>query len=252
MHEKEPMIVCTPKSLPLHSNAPLSNECDSGEDTNGLRIVGIRKKLWQIRPVHLTVSFLDNPEKELRDLILLHMNAWGRDCSIEFRYTEGTGDIRISRFDDEENHGYWSYVGTDVLYIDRAKPTMNLEGFTKKTPESEFFRVVRHETGHTLGFPHEHMRKELVDQIDPELAYAFYSKTQGWSREQVLRQVLTPLEESTLLGTPHPDPNSIMCYQIPGSITKSGRPILGGADISTLDYEFVKSIYCVSGAFNSR
>ncbi len=35
-----------------------------------------------------------------------------------------------------------------------------------QTPESEYHRVVRHETGHTLGFPHEHMRKELVEKID--------------------------------------------------------------------------------------
>jgi hypothetical protein len=30
------------------------------------------------------------------------------------------------------------------------------------TPDAEFYRVVRHETGHTLGFPHEHMRKEII------------------------------------------------------------------------------------------
>jgi hypothetical protein len=28
---------------------------------------------------------------------------------------------------------------------------MNLDSFTTSTPDSEFYRVVRHETGHTLG-----------------------------------------------------------------------------------------------------
>jgi hypothetical protein len=50
---------------------------------------------------------------------------------------------------------------------------MNLEGFTMKTPDSEFHRVVRHETGHTLGFPHEHMRAELVKRIDSCRAAVF-------------------------------------------------------------------------------
>jgi hypothetical protein len=59
----------------------------------------------------------------------------------------------------------------------------------------------------------------------------------------VRQQVLTPIEESSLRGTPHADPNSIMCYQIPGSITKSGEPIVGGTDIDKQDYAFMAVIY---------
>jgi hypothetical protein len=87
------------------------------------------------------------------------------------------------------------------------------------TDEAEFHRVVRHETGHTLGFPHEHMRRELVDRIDPKEAIEYFEATQGWTEEEVRQQVLTPLEESTLLGTVHADQNSIRCYQIPGFLT---------------------------------
>ena len=80
---------------------------------------------------------------------------------------------------------------------------MNLEAFTMTTLDSEFHRVVRHETGHTLGFPHEHMRRELVNKIDPNKAIAFFGTTQGWTPEEVRQQVLTPLEDSSLLGTTH-------------------------------------------------
>jgi len=59
----------------------------------------------------------------------------------------------------------------------------------------------------------------------------------------VIQQVLTPLEESSLMGTPFADPNSIMCYQIPGEITKDGEPILGGVDIDHLDFDFAAKIY---------
>jgi len=111
------------------------------------------------------------------------------------------------------------------------------------TPDSEFHRVVRHETGHSLGCPHEHMRRELVDRIDPQKAIDYFASTQGWSEQETRQQVLTPLEESSLWGTPRADANSIMCYQIPGTITKDGQPILGGTDIDPTDFSFMAKVY---------
>jgi len=55
--------------------------------------------------------------------------------------------------------------------------------------------------------------------------------------------VLTPIEESSLLGTPVADPKSIMCYQLPGEITVDGNPIPGGLDIDASDFAFAGSIY---------
>src|SRR5205085_9682528 len=133
--------------------------------------------------------------------------------------------VRIAR-ESGENGGYWSYLGTDILHIPKNEPTMNLEVFSMSTAESEYHRVVRHETGHTLGFPHEHMRKELVDKIDVDKAIAFFGDTQGWSPDEVNAQVLTPIEESSLIGTA-PDQHSIMCYQIPGDLPTDGHPIIG-------------------------
>ena len=103
---------------------------------------------------------------------------------------------------------------------------MNLQAFSMNTAESEYHRVVRHETGHTLGFPHEHMRQALIDRIDPEKAYRYFLATQGWDKAMVDAQVLTALDEASLMGTPE-DQTSIMCYQLPGSITKDGQPIVG-------------------------
>jgi hypothetical protein len=85
-----------------------------------------------------------------------------------------------------------------------------------------------------------------VDKIDPAKAIAFFERTQGWSEEEVRQQVLTPLEESSLLGTT-PDPKSIMCYQIPGEITKDGKPIIGGKDIDASDAGFAAKIYPKKG-----
>jgi hypothetical protein len=208
------------------------------------RIAMVTTKYWGAGGVKLTVGFLDNPDKALRSKIILHMNAWAKTANVSFLETDATrdADVRIAR-EGGQNGGYWSFLGTDIKHIDRDRQTMNLEGFTLGQSDSEFHRVVRHGTGHTLGFPHEHMRKELVDRIDPDKAIAYFGKTQGWPPDEVRAQVLTPLEEWSLTATRHADPKSIMCYQIPGFLTKDGKPILGGTDIDRSDYEFAAKVY---------
>lgn len=198
----------------------------------------VTAKYWGPAPRQLTVSFMDNPAADLRRRIISHLNAWTHTGCIEFVETQETGQVRISR----GAGGYWSYLGTDVLLIPQNRPTMNLQGFTMNSPESEYKRVVRHEAGHTLGMPHEHMRRALVERIDKNKAYEYFLRTQGWDRATVDQQVLTPLEEATLLSTPA-DQDSIMCYQLPGSITRDGQPIRGGIDINSTDYAFVGRIY---------
>jgi hypothetical protein len=216
----------------------------AGGPPHRARIALVVSKRWPTSGVRLTVKFIDDkPEAALRRRILSHMNAWGKPANVKFTETTGSADVRLSRRDTAQDGGYWSYVGTEIRAIDKNEPTLNLEGFTMKTPESEFTRVVRHEAGHTLGFPHEHMRRELVDLIDREKAIREFMRTQGWSRQEVINQVLTPLEDSTIIGSDHADPNSIMCYQIDGSLTKDGKSIIGGKDIDAIDAKFAASFY---------
>lgn len=247
--------VCTPKSLPKHLqvraaktateinpvNAPVVGFVPDDDSlaalvSDPLRIAVMTSKYWGPTKRRLTVSFMETTAANLRTRILSHMNAWS--CAIQFVQTSGTGQVRISR----QGGGYWSYLGTDILHISTSRQTMNLEGFTMSTPESEFKRVIRHETGHTLGFPHEHMRREIVARIDRQKAYDYFRRTQGWNQSMVDQQVLTPLDEQSILGTPT-DQTSIMCYQLPGLITKDGSPVLGGTDINPTDRAFAKRIY---------
>lgn len=197
-------------------------------------------KYWGSGGVRLTVGFLDNPPTDLRARILSHMNAWGAWANIQFVETQTDPQVRIAR---TSGGGYWSYLGTDIGHISANQPTMNLDSFTMNNPDSEFHRVIRHETGHTLGFPHEHLRKEIVNRIDRNKAIEYYMRTQGWSRDQVIKQVLTPLSDSALISTAQADPNSIMCYWLPASIMKDGVAVKGGTDIDDQDAQFVASLY---------
>jgi hypothetical protein len=251
------VIACTPKYLPRTKwvaaaqaatkvnpmNRPavesLGLVTRSAAPTQAFLAV-LTTKFWGSKGVKLTVGFLDNPPADLRQRILAHMNAWDKTANIRFTTSSTDPQVRIARVPGD---GYWSYLGTDVLQIKKDEPTMNLDSFTMQTPESEYRRVVRHETGHTLGFPHEHMRRALVALIDREKAFRHFGEGQGWDKNMVIQQVLTPLEESSLLATDNPDPDSIMCYQIPGSLTKNGKTIAGGRDIDASDFEFIARIY---------
>ena len=260
------LIVCRPKMLPLERwaeaaetavkinpfNRPAVEHLSMlmpGFAPTKERIAAATTKYWHSGGVMLTVGFLDNPPADLRTRILKHMNAWDKTAKVKFTQTKTDPQVRIARVAGD---GYWSYVGTDILGIKTDEPTMNLYSFSMQTPESEYKRVVRHETGHTMGFVHEHMRKVLVAKIDPEKAYAYFLANDGWSKEVVDQQVLTPIEESSLTGTNPPDPNSIMCYQLPGSITKDSKPIIGGVDIDPTDYKFAATLYPVNKKKNKK
>ncbi|MER8657284.1 M12 family metallopeptidase [Mesorhizobium sp. M0847] len=233
-------LTCTPRRLPDHVIDKLVR---TGVAANRATLSVLTPRRWPAGGVRLTVGFLDDAPADLRARIVLHMNAWAKTANVSFVETKKQAQVRIARISGGDQGGYWSYLGTDILHIERDQPTMNLEAFTMTTSESEFKRVVRHETGHTLGFPHEHMRRQLVELIDRDRAIQYFGETQGWSKEEVEQQVLTPIEDGSLLGTPRADSNSIMCYEIPGEITKSGEPIAGGTDIDELDYEFASSVY---------
>jgi hypothetical protein len=251
--------VCAPRFLPKDrlvqadeiafrlrpDNRPPGAHLGPAGGGEGERLVVDRRVYWGKEGVKLTVGFLDNPSKALRERILAHMNAWNaRGANIEFVESSVDPQVRIARSDDPPDMaGYWSYLGTDILTIDPSEPTMNLEGFTMRTPDAEFHRVVRHETGHTLGFPHEHLRKTLVDKLDREKTIAYFKRTQGWTKREVEDQVLTPLESRSIRGSARSDAHSIMCYDAPGEITKDGEPIAGGTDIDDLDYEIVELLY---------
>lgn len=251
------LICCTPKRLPDHKlevaaqTARLVNPLNapppvarlaSTSAVSSLSIPSrdiLTTKWWGSKGVALTVGFMDAASPSLKAKILSHANAWGKTANVKFVESDVKPQVRISFGPG----GYWSYIGTDIIHVPDDEQTMNLEGFTDETEDSEFFRVVRHEFGHTLGMWHEHMRAEIVALIDQQKAIAYFHRTQGWSKQEVIQQVLSPLDDADILIETAPDQTSIMCYQIPGQITKSGKPIVGGLDINANDYALCGLVY---------
>ncbi|QKS45700.1 hypothetical protein HUB94_15600 [Paenibacillus cellulosilyticus] len=169
------------------------------------------------------------------------MNAWNVSANVVFTETELTNNpqVRIS-FD---NSGYWSAIGTTITSVPQDQATMNLGGLTVDTPESEFRRVVRHETGHTLGFLHEHQRPEIANRIDPDKAIAHYKAIYNWSEAMTRATILNAINPDSATQTILADPNSVMCYPLPASIMKDGIAIEAGRDISASDMAFAATLY---------
>lgn len=254
-----PFLPCVPKSLDPKvlpqarhlarqinpANAPPARALARLDIREPQHLALLTSSYWGKGGVDLRVYFMDQPSQALRTKILSHMNAWSQTANVRFREGDARSDLRIAR---QRGQGYYSYLGTDILSIPRSQQTMNLEGFSENTPDSEFFRVVRHETGHTLGFIHEHLRRELVELLDPQKTIGWFRDHDGWPPNVTQQQVLTPEEEALLTATARADQDSIMCYQLPGEVTKSGQPIRGGTDINQADHDLAARLYPLATA----
>lgn len=225
------------------ANRPIITEIKGAEkfSLTPSRIAILTSKWWGAKRTELPTAFSENTSTELRNKLLKFMNRWSDRGTVRIKFVHSSTDpiIRVSR----GAGGFWSYLGVDALGIPANEPTLNLESFTVKTPESEWLRVVPHEAGHALGAIHEHQRAEIVERLNAQAVIREFKRTQGWSAEEIRQQILTPEPESALTGSPHTEETSIMAYSFGGNLTKNGKPILGGSDITDMDYEYMAKIY---------
>ncbi|KAJ8073571.1 hypothetical protein PM082_011849 [Marasmius tenuissimus] len=222
-----------------------------------------QNKKWTGNGVRLRVVFIDNPPPsyELQERTVKHMNGWSQICNVSFILLPSlsndhtaAAEVRISfsgKVKGKVSGGCWSYIGTEVLVkADRQEPTMMLEGLdAADISDDKFMMVVLHETGHTLGFVHEHRRPEIANLIDPVKAYIHF---QPWDESKVDAEVLKPLSTnsgpSSCIASQMIDCHSIMCYPIPESIFKddvneNSIEVIGGSILSECDKITAKVFY---------
>lgn len=205
-----------------------------------LAMAMLTTKMWPTKGIKLGVAFMDQADQELRNKILWYANGWGQTANVKFmEASKSLAELRLSR----DKPGYYSYLGPDALSIPKSRETMNLQDFTLKTPDSEYDRVVPHEFAHAIGAVHEHVRAKVRKRIDPQKAYAYFLRTQGWRIETTTANVLDGPDESQLVATAEVEETSVMAYWLPGEIMRDGKPVLGGKKITALDRKFMAGLY---------
>ncbi len=166
-------------------------------------------------------------------------SEWLHYANLRFAFgAAGAAEVRVAF---QPGKGSWSYIGTTCLRAARTQPTMNLGWLTEYSYEQELRRVVLHEFGHVLGLVHEHSSPAAHIPWDEDAVYEYYQRTQGWSHSKTKTNVLLP--EQVSLYTEF-DPDSIMLYAIPKSLTLGGFEIpWSNCELSDTDKAFAAKLY---------
>ncbi|KUI72507.1 hypothetical protein VM1G_07813 [Cytospora mali] len=199
----------------------------------------------------LRVKILNGSEK-IRGKIQQYANVWTQYANITFEFVD-SGDAEL-RVNVDSSGSSWSYIGTDNLTIAPYQYTMNFGWLTDSTPENEFSRVITHEFGHALGCIHEHQSPAAKIPWNKEAVYDYYWKTQKWGPAQVDTNIFR-LYSATTTQFSSFDPNSIMLYAFPGSMTTNGTSTGWNRELSETDKSFIAAAYPAQGldvaAFNT-
>lgn len=203
------------------------------------RAWGQPSKFWPQNAV-LRVRFLTGTAKQKAE-------AWKRfqavDALVNLQFeqvTSGPSDIRV-RFD--RGKGHWSYIGTDARRAASGEQTMNLELVAGVFGDGtvEWDRVALHEICHSIGLEHEHqspLAKQLIWNVNA--VYDYYSRTQGWTKQQTDFQVLHRATAKKYV-TSGWDATSLMEYPIPPGL--ANITIGWNTKLSPRDLAILRTIY---------
>jgi serralysin len=195
------------------------------------------RRQWQPGQ-ELRVRFLDG-DPALRRRVRAQAETWLEWANLGFVFGDHpTAEIRVTF----TGNGYWSHVGTDAMRVDPDAPTMQLGGFTRDTDEVVLRRTVLHEFGHAIGCIHEQASPAAHIAWDVEKVFAFYREWQGWDRPTTYANVLERYSNDELCFTVH-DPESIMQYPVPETLTRDGFSIGWNNDLSSGDCSFIARMY---------
>ncbi|KAF8526972.1 hypothetical protein BU17DRAFT_40150 [Hysterangium stoloniferum] len=155
----------------------------------------------------------------------------------------GSSDVRIS-FNSES--GSWSYVGIGVKKKAKDVATMNL-GWIRDTEDlsDDEHGVILHEWGHTLGLMHEHqspLRGQKLT-LDEAKVYAYYMRTQGWSKATVKSQIIDVYNQQDVSNYSDVDLKSIMMYFMPWQLNLQHIEVGINNQLSDMDKAYMTINY---------
>jgi len=211
----------------------------SEEGTKQNALVSAPNILWP-NGATLKVSFLDEASDFVKERIVNYAKVWEDYANISFKFIDTSdGDIRIGF----KKGGSWSWVGTLAQGVKSDEKTMNFGWLDDYISENEFSRTVIHEFGHALGLKHEHQHPDGDICWNWEAVIDFYTgDPNNWSKEET-RSNLESLSYYSIGNSTAYDPQSIMHYPIPQSLTSCNYMTGWNTDLSDLDKTAIATMY---------
>lgn len=204
--------------------APVPVVLPEGLTPPRLEAIWIVRNKW-VNGTNLHYCFLTDdawswPEDE-KEVVRWAFRTW-KELPIGLIFVETSdpyeAEIRIGAL---KGDGSWSYVGTDILKYKNPERTMNF-GWDLTTEWGH--ATALHETGHTLGLPHEHQNPQAGIVWDEDEVYQQFSGAPNkWKRDKIFYNIIRKLTSSEIEGS-NWDPTSIMHYPFGPGLIKTPKP----------------------------
>ncbi|KOC12867.1 hypothetical protein AFLA70_332g001031 [Aspergillus flavus AF70] len=215
----------------------------SGMDQRKPRLAMMVGKFWKPGS-ELRIAFMSGTPWQ-HDQVKKFAPIWTQYANLKFKFVDydksSPPDILIN-FDP--SRGSNSYLGTDSAGVARrGRHSMNLGWINEKTGENARRSTILHEFGHALGAVHEHSSPRAEINWNKEAVYARYSGPPSkWDKAKIDHNVLRKIPDKYTKATEF-DPDSIMLYGFPGSLTMDGKGTERKYFLSARDKEFMRFIY---------
>ena len=232
--------VCIDRVIPNELKAA-ARQAEAMERGAGPELALESRKKWK-NGRKLRIRFLDG-DTAVQAKVADVAGEWMKHANIHFEFgNDPDAEIRISF----RQVGYWSAIGTDALveeYFGKHEPTMNYQGFSTSTPDSEYKRVVLHEFGHALGCIHEHQSPANSIRWDKDQIYRdLGGPPNNWDKATVDHNMFEKYAKEQTNFTAF-DPKSIMLYSFPKTWTTDGTTFPSNTQLSETDRKYMKKQY---------
>lgn len=193
--------------------------------------MSFKGKTWDVGGI-INIAFLDGTPDQ-KEKVKRWAGQWLLYANLHFNWDSSVrdSDIRISF----KHRGSWSYIGTDAMFIEKTRATMNFAWLDEA--------VVLHEFGHALGRMHEHQHPDKPYNYDIENVLRILSgKPNYWDRSQIYRNVLDVPKNDNLIKDAY-DGTSIMQYFFPPEFTVERIGMTQNKKLSDADKAHALKVY---------
>lgn len=251
MSAQPPRILCTDWPPPsdvsdLPAAAFLLSTLWKPGQTITIGFIDPRAAAWQMAWVEKVVAEYVQPHVNL----VLKFGDYGSGADI--RITFAHANQAYSRLGTQST---W-YKGSseqpesmNLGWLDEPRGSFTWNGKTYTPPPCTWCSsntngsVIIHEFGHALGMVHEHQNPEggIKWDINAVLNY-FRGSPNYWTDDQIYFNVIDKYD-ANLLNASQFDPNSVMLYSFPASLTTDGYATKANPVMSPTDIEWMGKVY---------